>query len=417
MSAAPELYAGVVGRIVAAYAAHTEADPVAIATQFVVAFGSAVGPGPHMYVGETQHHTNENLCLVGQSSRARKGDSGRIALRALRDADPDWTHCVASGLSSGEGLIHHVRDATYRETKDGERVISDAGADDKRLCVLETEFSTALKQFRRDGNVLSNVLRDAWDAKDVLRTLTKQSPTRATGAHVSVIAHSTPADLARYLADTEAANGLANRFMFVTVHRQRLLPEPGRPPAEAVARLAEVVAQLLDGARRVGEMRRTPAGAELWRRIYPRLTADQPGLLGQLLARSEAHVTRLSMLYALLDAASTIDVPHIDSALAYWDVVEKSTRTIFAGRTGNRVADRLRVGMLSGESMTVEEIRRAVFSGHVTAAELIDALALLRDLGEVVMSTEPTGGRPSLVVTRTGGTADRTTADSQEAAA
>ncbi|MGE3993581.1 MAG: hypothetical protein AB7F49_37465, partial [Pseudorhodoplanes sp.] len=191
----------------------------------------------------------------------------------------------------------------------------------------------------------------------------------------------------------------------------------GRPPAEAVARLAEVVAQLLDRARRVGELRRTPAAADAWRRIYPRLTADQPGLLGQLLARSEAHVTRLSMLYALLDAANTIDLPHIDSALAYWDVVEQSTRTIFAGRTGNRVADRLRAGMLPAEHMTVEEIRRAVFSGHVTAAELIDALALLRDLGEVVIATEATGGRPCIVVTRTGVQDDSATADTQEAMA
>jgi hypothetical protein len=62
-------------------------------------------------VGETAHHTNEYLCVVATSSRARKGDSSNVALRTLREADPDWAANVTSGLSSGEGLIYHARDA------------------------------------------------------------------------------------------------------------------------------------------------------------------------------------------------------------------------------------------------------------------------------------------------------------------
>jgi len=55
-----------------------------------------------------------------------------------------------------------------------------------------------LKQTERQGNTLSAVLRQAWESGN-LRTLTKNSPTRATDAHVSIIGHITAdeADLSR----------------------------------------------------------------------------------------------------------------------------------------------------------------------------------------------------------------------------
>jgi hypothetical protein len=53
------------------------------------------------------------------------------------------------------------------------------------LAIVESEFAGALTVARRDGNILSRVLRDAWDRGD-LATLTKSSPARATGAHVSL---------------------------------------------------------------------------------------------------------------------------------------------------------------------------------------------------------------------------------------
>lgn len=52
-----------------------------------------------------------------------------------------------------------------------------------------------LKQLEGRGNILSAVLRQAWDGSD-LRTLTKNSPTRATGAHVSLIGTSLPTSCA-----------------------------------------------------------------------------------------------------------------------------------------------------------------------------------------------------------------------------
>ena len=63
--------------------------------------------------------------------------------------------------SVGEGLIHHVRDETWkiknRGKPDEERVLDDPGVPDKRLLVIESEMARMLKAMNRDGNPLSDV--------------------------------------------------------------------------------------------------------------------------------------------------------------------------------------------------------------------------------------------------------------------
>ena len=139
-------------------------------------------------------------------------------------ADERWTEeRVLHGLSSGEGLIYAVRDRVEGENKKGETVVLDEGVEDKRLLVLEAELAGVLKVMSREGNTLSPVIRQAWD-DGTLQTLTKNSPMKATEAHVSIIGHITKAELLRHLTETEAANGFANRFVWLLVRRSKELP-------------------------------------------------------------------------------------------------------------------------------------------------------------------------------------------------
>jgi hypothetical protein len=68
-------YHGLAGEIVNRIAPHTEADPVAILSQLLVAFGAAAGRGAWFQVEATHHHPNEFLVLIGDSARSRKGSS------------------------------------------------------------------------------------------------------------------------------------------------------------------------------------------------------------------------------------------------------------------------------------------------------------------------------------------------------
>ena len=62
--------------------------------------------------------------------------------------------------------------------------------------VVESEFASILKQTQRTGNTLSVILRNAWDGA-TLRSLTKNSPLKATAPHVSVVGHCTIEELRR----------------------------------------------------------------------------------------------------------------------------------------------------------------------------------------------------------------------------
>jgi hypothetical protein len=78
----------------------------------------------------------------------------------------------------------------------------------------------------REGNILSTIIRQAWD-DGALQTLTKNSPMKATDAHVSIMGHITKSELLRHLTETETANGFANRFIWFLVKRSKELPFEG----------------------------------------------------------------------------------------------------------------------------------------------------------------------------------------------
>src|SRR5260221_14592125 len=92
----------------------TEADPMAILIQFLVALGNVVGRNPYFQVEATRHHLNLFATLVGDTSKARKGTSwGHIDLLFASAetvvSQPDWSKRLVSGLSSGDGLIWALR--------------------------------------------------------------------------------------------------------------------------------------------------------------------------------------------------------------------------------------------------------------------------------------------------------------------
>lgn len=99
----PAVYHGLAGEIVATIAPHTEADPVAILAQLLVAFGAATGRGAFFQVEATRHHPNQFIVLVGDSARARKGSSWDHVQALIGTADPAISARILTGLSSGEG--------------------------------------------------------------------------------------------------------------------------------------------------------------------------------------------------------------------------------------------------------------------------------------------------------------------------
>jgi hypothetical protein len=97
---------------------HTEGDPVGVLGSMLAAFGNAVGRDPYVEVSATKHFANLYFGLVGKTSRGRKDSATEPVLNLMSVAAKDWyASCTASGLSSGEGVIHEIR---YRRESEDE---------------------------------------------------------------------------------------------------------------------------------------------------------------------------------------------------------------------------------------------------------------------------------------------------------
>ncbi|MGD0827802.1 MAG: hypothetical protein ABSA09_06910 [Desulfobaccales bacterium] len=397
---APEALHGLAGEFVRLVDPHTESDPAALLLQFLTGFGNLIGKGAYARVEADTHCCNLFGVAVGETAKGRKGTSMGQVKAPLTTVDPDWKSRVKSGLSSGEGLIFQVRDSIMkREAKKQngqmvyEDVIVDPGEDDKRLLVVESEFANVLRQIERQGNILSSVARDAWDTGD-LATLTKNSPTKATGAHVSMIGHITKEELKRYLTRTEAGNGFGNRILWFCVKRSKILPEGGRISEVDFTPFLKRLREAVTFAAGAGEVTRDPEARALWASVYPELSEGKPGLVGALTSRAEAQVLRLSMIYALLDGEKFVRVLHLLAALAVWDYCETSVTYIFGQAIGDPVADIILEALRAApDGLTRTEVSN-LFGRHEAAERIQLAIGELLRRGIIATETVETGGRP-----------------------
>src|SRR5262249_3255281 len=204
------------------------------------------------------------------------------------------------------------------------------------------------------------------------------SPLCATGAHISIIGHITIDELSTRLTRTDAANGFANRFLYPLVRRSKELPFGGSLDDSVTVKLGERLRERIENAKSIGRVEMTTAAREQWKAIYSNLSAAQPGLLGAVVARGEAQVVRLALIYALLDGAGQIDVPHLKAALAFWEYCESSAAFIFGDLLGDPVADEIAPALhhAGPEGMTRTAIRD-LFGRHRPADRIGAALALL----------------------------------------
>jgi hypothetical protein len=390
----PAAFHGVAGEIVRKIEPHTEADLVALLIQLLVAVGNLVGRHRYCRVEATRHYSNLFAVLVGSSSIGRKGTAGDQINRLMAQVDKYWSsERKMSGLVSGEGLVWNVRDPSHKP--DG--TVQDAGVVDKRLMVYESEFSSALKAKARDSNTLGEALRQSWDSGH-LRTAAKNSPAKATDAHVSVTGHITADELRDVTREVDKVNGLLNRFLWCCVKRSKLLPDGGQ--VNQVNFDSEI--EQLNRAVRFGsydlEIERTEDAAAEWRRIYPELTRERVGTLGAICNRAAPQVIRLSLIYAILDCSDSIQIEHLRAAIEVWRYCEESVRYVFGNELSNRTANTiLRTLRSSGRKGLSRTGISKLFNGNKTKAEIDSALQILHSAKLARRSTIPTEGRAAEV--------------------
>lgn len=423
----PEALHGIAGEVVSTIGPHTESSPAALLASFLIGAGVMFGRGPHVYRDGAKHGVNEFGCLVGVTAKGRKGTATRRVEEIFRlsinnssniyssdcnstfftmhDAreDEEWNSLLMTGLGSGEGLIANLVEAT-KETP----------SEVPRRMVFEEEFSKCLKVMRRDGSTLSETLRTAWDNR-ALASRTKGKQLLCPAAHVGMLSHVTEMELNMEIGSTSIFNGFANRFLWFCTQKSKSLPFGGGRPN--IAPLVYQFRAALMTARTRDAMEFDELAAEVWGDggIYEVLSNRPKGMLGVVTSRAEAHVTRLALLYALLDGAHAIGIRHLMAALAVWDFSEKSCASIFGTSAGDEYADVI-YEMLTevfpgGLSRT--EIRDR-FQRHAPPGRIPKALAELEKVGKARKAALETGGRPMEVWVAVPGLAEKKKRDQSD---
>jgi hypothetical protein len=383
---------GIAGEFVELISPESEADRASLLIQFLIIAGCALGRGSYYEVEAARHHANLFGIAVGPSSLGRKGTAYGHAERVAFEAGVLSLLNVRTGLSSGEGIIHAVRDALLDE----EGNVVDAGVSDKRMLLYAPEFSQALKVIRREGNTLSETLRFSYDTGN-LHNLIKNSPDMATGAHIACLGHITQIEFLSLLEDIEVGNGLLTRFLIFCSQRSKELPFGGNINQEALKKFIARFQTSINQGRNLGRMTWRPEAAEKWRTEYSRLSAGRPGLLGALTSRAEAKCARLTTLYAALRGSSEFIVEDLDAGLAVWQYCYQSARFIFGQRLGNIVADRILAALRNKpEGLTRTDINNSL-GRHADAERINAALQLLRQEQLAYSEEVKTSGRPSEV--------------------
>lgn len=395
---------GLVGDVARAGSDDTEANPYAIAANFMAYLSCAIGRGPYLPIGNTWHHARLFVLHIGRSGRGRKGDAVSLvnrvdtALRLLRESAAPPIH--RGGLSSREGLVSLFHDG-YKSGK-----VEIPAIQDKRLWVVESEFSNVLHQGRREGNTLSAALRDCWDGV-CLKPATKSNRLFASQPHLCLSGAISPSELLALMRARELTNGFANRFLMIWAERDKIVPFPKATPQESVDALAARILIVLDfvKAERVSERDHLQIGLtaqarDIYSQLYRGELIDDSGgeRVTALLERRAPMLLRLAMLFALCDLQTQIDVQHIQAAMGWIRHGVESAKFVFVKATD--AADSVRTNAAAKKiveflrvkgTVTRWQITTECFQGHVAKSVIDMAIErlLLASPAQVVVQTLP----------------------------
>jgi hypothetical protein len=392
-------YYGLAGEVVNTLLPNTEGPKPALLLQYLASAGNAIGRKPYYRLASVNHYPNLFVIIAGRTARSRKGTSAQDIRLVMESADPGWVRDnVKSGISSGEGIIHKVRDPQFEWDKKTQTLVCvDPGITDKRMLLDEREFSSTIGKMKQETNIVSEVLRKAWDCyPPVLQTMPKHKPSVATEPLISMVAHITIDELRQRLDKLSITDGFGNRFLYACVDRSKLLAHGGNHDPDVIDALGTKTREAIAAAQAMDRLTMSSDAAALWEKIYNdteniELTS---GLIDHITARAAPQTIRLAMLYALLDGSAQITVPHLSAARALWRFCETSAHYIFENLSSDRIADTILRELKDArpDGMNQRDLLHDVFGRNVHAHEIKQALRKLEAAGKVRRVQKTRGG-------------------------
>jgi hypothetical protein len=406
----PEAFHGVLGQIAKIMTGHCESSPEVLLLHGIVIIGNIFGRSAYTYGGGPQLFPNEFAVFVGDTARARKGTARSMWEHLMALANPDWLEgCLCTQIQTGEGVVYQIRDerrglppGKRKKNEPPQEVVIDQGVSDKRLLVVEEEFSHTLKMAQRSGNTLSETLRLAWDSPRSLKTSNKNSAIKATDPHVSLIGHTTRAELLATLKTVELSNGMANRVLWCAASRTGDMPGveflSWRHYPLLVDQLKEIFRQRFANTDEPVSFSKAAEAKSYWDQLYRKLNSEKRDTtVDSVLARDTSHILKLALIFAVADQVQKLQTDHLLAASAVVDFCQASTCWIFGQATTNKLANNILWALRqSPGGLTKSEIQKNVCFGKTPKTQLDRALSELikNQLAQMTLEEAKSGARP-----------------------
>ncbi len=177
-------------------------------------------------------------------------------------------------------------------------------------------------------------------------------------------------------------------------HPDRSRDRLGQPGA--LERIAGELRHVVDGAKTERCLEMTPPARARWHEVYggelSEVSASE--LLEAATSRAAPQVLRLSCVYAVLDRADRIDLPHLCAALAVWRYCFDSAAYMLGLATGNPIADKILAALEAALQGLDRTDLSALFGNNKPASQITAALAYLQDRGRIERrSVKPESGK------------------------
>ena len=143
---------------------------------------------------------------------------------------------------------------------------------------------------------------------------------------------------------------------------------------EIIGRLKQIVQNLAPDK----EIHWSDQAKKDWCEFYKSIKGSGEGIVGSIIARSDAHVLRLTMLFTVLDNSALMMPEHLKAAIAFWQYCERSASWIFGEKTGNKNADKIHWALQrEPKGITRTKISLEVFQNHISKTNMDLAFSTL----------------------------------------
>ncbi|ELA7155678.1 hypothetical protein WOB79_17240 [Vibrio parahaemolyticus] len=324
-----KLFYGVLSDFVNIICGESEALEMALASEIITAISISI-PSGYLWTPYAMTKTTPRLnTIIVADTGAGKGLSTsqfNIIRERINEKYPGLvTPYLMGGIKTIEGVISKIRDVD--EDKNNNHEIVDSVGN--QLLIHDEEISRMFISAKKKPDI-SQTLRGFFDGVEVASN-TKYNPIKCKKPHVGMFGHISKEELGDVVNDIDIYNGFLNRFVLIYDQRTKSIPFPPKIEDKSIDYLVEKLSDIINWTKEEErEMKYSECYIDLYSKKYEELrNLGENKIEKALLTRGAKYTAMYAMIFAALDKSTVIDKGHLESALAWVNVWEKSVKYIY----------------------------------------------------------------------------------------